>query len=172
MNQTIQNNYTIDYTPEIIVKIKKMIKEGFEELKLFVKSKINSTFNKYYELEEKLNNISDKLRNLNSFSNEFEYYCFVKGKILHIIYENCKNNSYGHCDFALELFNFFIEVWNEKIRLNNNNSKKQLEIYKQKQNNFKNRLHKYRREFYCNIYTFSNEFSEDEMYNIHSSLRE
>ena len=169
---TINNNFTIDNDPEILAKIKELIKEGFDKLKSFVKTKKDSKFQFYYELDEKLNNIANNMRGLKSFSNEFAYYRFIKGKILYIVYQNCKNNSYGYCDFALELFDFFIEVWNAKIRLNNNYSKKELEIYKKRQMDFKNKHHKYRRKFYCEIYTESGEFSEEEMYDIHSNLRE
>lgn len=171
MNITI-NNPTIDCDPEILEKIKEMINDGLDKLKTFVKSKINSKFKIYYELEEKLNKIADKLRNLKSFSNEFGYYRFIKGKILHIVHENCKDNSFGHCDFAIELLDFFIDVWSAKIRLNSNFSNEELEIYEKEQIGFKKRHHEYRRKFYCDIYVPSGEFSEEEMYNIHKSLRE
>ena len=158
MNTATSN--TIDFDPEIMEKIREMIKEGFDALKSFVKSKIDTDFRIYYEIEEKLNNIPDKLRNLNSFNNEFAYFRFIKGKILHIIYENCKSDSFGHCDFAIELFDFFIDVWNAKIMLNNNCCKEELEIYERKQSDFKKRHHMYRHKFYCDIYTASGEFSE------------
>lgn len=170
MNITVNNAF--DYNPEILEKIKEMIREGFDKLKSFVKSKLDSRFKKYHELEEKLNNIASKMRNLKSFDSEFAYYRFIKGKILHILYENCKNDSFGHCDFAIELFDFFIDVWNAKIRLNGNYSKGELEIYEKRQIEFKKRYHGYRRKFYCDIYEPSGEFSEEEMYEIHKSLRE
>ena len=168
MNMNIQKDYTIDYDPEILSKIKELIKEGFEKLKSFVKSQ--KRFKVYHELEEKFNNIANNLRHVKSFSKEFTYYRFVKGKILHIVYKNCENASYGHCDFALELFNFFIDVWKAKIRLYENYSKEELALYEKKQENFKKRKQMYRRKFYCDIYEFSGEFDEDKMYNIHASL--
>lgn len=171
MNNNISNNYAIDYDPDILVKIKKMIKEGFEKLKSFVKSRKESKFQIYYELEEKFNDISNILRNKKIFENEFKFHLLIKSEILYIVYRNCENPSFDHCNFALELFDFFIEIWDAKNNLFENFSELELKTYEKLQNTFKERYHKYRREFYCNIYEYSDDFNEKEMYEFAKSLR-
>ena len=167
----IDKNISIVYEPEILNKIKEMIQEGFDKLKSFFSVK-SSKFKVYNELKEKFNEIADKLRDNETFNNEFEYFLFIKRKILHIIYQNCENEKYGHYDFALELFDFFIEIWNARIKLNNRFCQKELTLYKAQQISFKKRCHKYRREFYRDIYIPDGEFSEKEIYYIHESLRD
>lgn len=112
-----------------------------------------------------------KLENYEIFNEELNYFLSISDKILYIIYQNCKDPSFGHCDFALELFDFFIEMWNAKIKLINNFSKKEFENYEEFKNNFKIRYGSYRHEFYLEIHISNNEFSEEEMYEIHESLR-
>lgn len=170
-NMNITENISVVYDPEIILKIKEMIKEGFEKLKSFVNIK-SSKFDAYYELEEKFNNIANILRDIESLNDEFEYFLFIKRKILHIVYQNCEDENYGHCDYALELFDFFMEIWDARIKLNREFIQEELELYKEQQISFKKRCHEYRREFYCNIYKSNGEFSEEEMYKIHESLRD
>lgn len=170
-NMNINKDYSIVYDPEILTKIKEMIKEGFEKIKSFVNKK-SSKFKVYYELREKFNMIANKLRDCEYFINEFAYFRFIKRKILHILYQNCEDESYGHCDFALELLDFFMEIWDARIKFNKEFSKEELNQYKAQQNSFKKRCHKYRREFYCDIYKPDGEFSEIEIYEIHESLRD
>lgn len=57
------------------------------------------------------------------------------------------------------------------MALNKEFSQKELILYEAQQNSFKKRYHEYRREFYKNIYKPNGEFSEDEIYKIHKSLR-
>lgn len=170
-NMNINKNISIVYDTETLNTIKIMIKEGFDKLNSFFSVK-SSKFKVYFELKEKFNEIADKLRNIKSFSNEFAYFRFIKRKILHIIYQNCEDKNYGHYDFALELFDFFMEIWDARIKLNKEFSQKELELYETRQISFKRRCHKYRREFYLNIYHPDGEYNEKEIYNIHKTLME
>lgn len=167
----MNNSQTIEYDPNIISKIKEILKEGFEKLKSFVKHE-KSDFNLYYELDGKFNEIALKLEKYEFLNDQLDYFLSISDKILYIIHQNCEDSNFGHCDFALELFDFFIEIWNAKIELVNNFSEKELEKYEEFKNSFKSRYGSYRHEFYLEVYKSENEFSEDEMYEIHQSLRE
>lgn len=164
-------NQTIEYDPNIISKIKEIIKESFERLKNFIKYE-KSDFKIYYELDEKFNEIALRLEKYEFFNDQLDYFLSISDKILYIIYQNCKDSSFGHCNFTLELFDFFMELWNAKIKLINNFSKKELETYEEFKNSFKLRYGTYRHEFYLKIYKSEKEFSENELYQIHESLRE
>lgn len=171
MYNNINKDLAIEYDPDILSKIKEIIKESFEKLKSFVKHD-KSNFKIYYELDGKFNEIALKLEKYELLNEQLDYFLSISDKILYIIYQNCKDPSFGHCDFALELFDFFIEMWNAKIKLINNFSKKELENYKEFINDFKSKYGSYRHEFYLEIYKSENDFSEKEMYDIHKSLRE
>lgn len=164
-------NPKIDYDPNTTSIINEMIKEGFEKLKSFVNIK-SSKFEVYYELEEKFNNIANILKKYESLDEELTYFLLINEEILYIIHQNCENASFGHCDFALELFDFFIEIWNAKIELINNFSNEELEKHENLKSEFKDRYHEYRRKFYWNIYKYSDDFDEKEMYEFAKSLKE
>lgn len=171
MHNNLNKSQTIEYDPNRISKIKKIVKECFEKLKNLVKSIKSSNYEIYYEVKKVLNRISNKLVNLESFKNEYQYLILLKSEILHIIHKNCEDSTFGHCDFALELMDFFIEIWNAKVCLVENYSEAQLKTYEELQNSFKKRYRKYRREFYSDIYELSEDCSEKEFYEIHASLR-
>ena len=171
MYNNMIKNQTIDYDPNIILKIKEMIKESFEKLKSIVNMK-PSKFKAYYELEEKFDEIAIKLEKYEFFNDELTYFLLISDQILYIIYQNCENASFGHCDFALEIYDFFIEIWNEKIKLTKNFSDETLKKHEMLKQNFKKRYHDYRREFYWNIYEYSDDFNEKEMYKLAKSLKE
>ena len=159
------HNITIEYDENIISRIKEMIEEGWQELKAFVKSKKSSKFEIYRDLDQKFEDIAKNIRNLKFFQNEFNYLLFVRSKILYIIYQNCIDVSFGHIDFALDLFDFFVEIWDSKL---NCKSKDQ---YDSLQKEFKQKQFKFKREFYWNIYQYSDDFNENEMYEFAKSLR-
>ena len=171
MYSNVNRNQSIDYDPNTISKIKEIVKYGFEKLKNLVKSIKSHNYEIYYEVKQVLNKISNKLANIESFKNEYNYLILLKSEILHIIYKNCENSTFGHCSFALELMDFFIEIWNAKVNLVENYSEAQLKKYEELQNSFKKRYRKYRREFYSDIYELSEDCSEEEFYEIHASLR-
>lgn len=77
------------------------------------------------------------MRDIESLNDEFEYFLFIKRKILHIVYQNCEDENYGHCDYALELFDFFMEIWDARIKLNREFIQEELELYKEQQISFK-----------------------------------
>ena len=167
----MSKNQTIDYDSNTISKIKEMIKEGFEKLKNFIKYE-KTDLNIYYELDEKFNDIALRLEKYEFFNEQLDYFLSISDKILYIIKQNCIDSSFGHCDFALDLFDLFIEIWNAKIKLIDNFSKRELEKYDAILNNFKSRYRAYRHEFYLKIYKSNSEFSQNEMYEIHESLRQ
>jgi hypothetical protein len=169
MNTNITQNISIVCDSETLLKIKEMIHEGFEKLKSFVKVK-QSEFKIYYELEEKFDAIALKLEKLELFNYELDYFLLISDEILYIIYQNCKNNSFGHCEFALDLFDFFIEIWNAKIKLIENYTENERERHEKLKITFKKRYHQYRREFYWNIYRYSEDFDENETYKFAKSL--
>lgn len=167
MYNNMNPNITIEYDKSIMAKIKEMIDEGLQKLKKFIKSKTSSKYNVYYELEGEFKKIGNNLRNNNYFSVEFKYFLFIQDKILYIVHKNCEEDNFGYCDFALVLFDFFIDVWDAKIQFYNEDMVK----YDFLQMDFKKRYHEYRRKFYQEIFEPSDDFSEDEMYAIHESLR-
>lgn len=172
MNTSINTNLSIDYDAIIISKIKEMIKEGLYKLKSFVEVKKQSKFKIYYELEEKFNEIALKLEKYEFLNNELNYFLSISDKILYIVNENCINTSFGHCDFALNLFDVFIELLESKIRLINNYCSLELKRHKKFIIDFENVYGEIRHDFYNEIYESTGEFSEKELYEIHKSLRE
>ncbi|MBQ7928546.1 MAG: hypothetical protein IJ287_07410 [Methanobrevibacter sp.] len=167
----INKNISIVYDTEILNKIKEMIQEGFDKLKNLVNSE-PPKFNIYDELKDKFNDIENNLKSYDFLNEELTYLLLISDEILYILNQNCKDSSFGHCDFALELFDFFIEIWNAKIRLIENYSEIELKKHETLKSNFKKRYHTYRREFYWNIYEYSEDFDEKEMYEFAKSLKE
>ena len=167
----INKNISIVYDTEILNKIKEMIQEGFDKLKNLVNSE-PPKFNIYDELKDKFNDIENNLKSYDFLNEELTYLILISDEILYILNQNCKDSSFGHCDFALELFDFFIEIWNAKIRLIENYSEIELKKHETLKSNFKKRYHTYRREFYWNIYEYSEDFDEKEMYEFAKSLKE
>lgn len=162
-NMNINENIPIVYDPEKLTNIKEMIKEGFDKLKNLIKSE-PLKINIYNELDEKFKDIANNLERYEFLNDELTYLQLISDEILYIIDQNCKDSYFGHCDFALELFDFFVEIWNAKIRLIENYSKTELKNHETLKLDFKKRYHKYRREFYWNIYEYSDDFDENEMY--------
>lgn len=168
----MNKDITIEYDPNIVTKIKKIIKEGFEKLKTLIKSKNKADFDIYHELDNNFNEIILQLENNEIFNEELDYFLLITDQILYIVYENCKSNDFGHCEFAVELFDFFIEIWNAKIQVIENFSNEEFEKYNEFLIESKKRYHAFRREFYWNIYEYSDDFDEKETYNFTKNLRE
>lgn len=167
MNNT-DPNMTIVYDPKIISKIKEMIKDGFDRLKSFVTVEKQS-YKTYYEIENKFDEIALKLEKYQFFNDELDYFLMISEKILYIIRKNCENTSFGHCNFALDLFDFFMEIWNVKIRLINNPSDSA--EYENCQNKFKRKYFEYNKKFYMEIYA-NDDFPKEKYYKIMESMRE
>ena len=163
----INQNIPIVCDAEIISKIKEMIIEGLDKLKTFVKVK-QPKFDIYHELEEKFNSIALKLEKYELFNEELDYFLTITDKILYIIRKNCEDSTFGYCDFALELFDFFMKLWDSKTRLIKNFSHTSLEHYKET----KRRLQEYRKKFYLEIHESTGEFDEKEIYRMQERLME
>ena len=169
-NDNHEQNIPFEYDPEIISKIKEMIKEGFDKLKTIVKVK-QSKFEKYYELEDKFYDIALKLEKYEFFNAELDYFLMIAEKILYIIHKNCEDASFGYCDFALELFDFFMEIWNVKLRLINDSSHFTLTEYENYHNAFKRKYFEYSKKFHMEIYRTNDDFCEEKFYKIMESMR-
>lgn len=172
MNSLITNNLTVEYNEEIISKIEEMIKKGLNKLKSFANSMKTNNLEFYYEMDERFNNIAKKLEKYEFLNDEFEYFLSVSSKILYIIRKNCKDHTFGHCDYALKLFDFIIEILESKQELIKNYSENELNNYERAQKDFEDRYWEYQKEFYLNIHDSDGELSEKEIYNIHEKLRE
>lgn len=149
---TITTKPTIDYDKEIVSKIKEMIKKGLNKLESFIKSEKTNNLEFYHEMDERFNNIAKKLEKYEFLDNEFEYFLSVSSKISYIVLKNCEDYSFGHCDYALELFDFLIEILEAKQELIKNYSEKELKKYEKAQEYFENRYWEYQKEFYLNIH--------------------
>ena len=57
--------------------------------------------------KKKFNAIALKLEEFEFFNEELNYFLLISEEILYIIYQNCKRIPFGHCNFALELFDFY-----------------------------------------------------------------
>ena len=170
----MNKNQTIEYDPNIISKVKKMIEEGLEKLKSYVKLKNDKkiqNFNFYIELKEQFTTISIKLNEL-KFCTEYNYFISIKDYILYIVYQNSIDSTFGHCNFTLELFDFFVELFKTGLKFYNTTIEASSDEFKTLQKNFKERYWDYRCTFYTDIYQPSGDFTEEEMYKIHEHIRE
>ncbi len=163
---------TIEYDPDIISKLKEIIKEGFEKLKTIIKSKNESNFDIYYELDEKFNEIALKLEKYEILHNELDYFLLISDKILYIVYKNCENNLFGHYDFALDLFDFFMEIWDTKLHLLKNYSTPEIEKHQKLKEDFDEKYFEFNKKFHMEIYEPDENYSEKEFYNIMKSMRD
>ncbi|MEE0934277.1 MAG: hypothetical protein U0L42_01255 [Methanobrevibacter sp.] len=173
----INKSIPIVYDPEILNKIKEMINEGFDKLNTFVKTKINEkniktkNFEFYYELDQKFDAIAFKLKEL-KLCDEFNYFLSISDYILYIVHQNSIDSTFGYCNFALELFDFFTELFKTNTEFYNSSEKIPLNEFKTIQKKFKERYWDYRYIFYNDIYQPSGSFTDEEMYEIHKSLRD
>ena len=171
MYDNIDTKPTIVYDPKILTKIKEMITEGFEKLKTLLKSKSKSDFEIYYELDKNFNNIALKLEKYEILHEELDYFLLTSDKILYIVYKNCENNSFGHYEFALDLFDFFIDIWNAKLDLLNNFSTSEIENHEKIKEEFDKKYFEFNKKFHTAIYEPSDSYCEKEIYKIMKSMR-
>ena len=101
---------------------------------------------------------------------EHYYFVSIKDHILYIVRQNSINPTFGHCNFAVELFYFFMEFFKTNLEFYNSTSKTTDEFEKL-QKSFKEIYWDYRCIFYSDIYQPSGDFTEEEMYKIHEQLR-
>lgn len=165
----ITKNPTIEHDENIIAKIREMIEKGLDKLKFFLKSERKPNLDFYNELDDAFDEIISKLEYLELWE-ERRYFLPISRMILHIIYENSKDNNFGYCEFALELLDFFIELF--EINTAFYTSKCNKEEFDLHRNICKQRYHDYRRIYYRNIYKPSGNYSEKELYEILKGLKE
>lgn len=166
----INQNITIE-NENVISKIKEMIEAGWKKLNSFVKLGDNSKLKFYHEIDEKFNEIALKLEQYDFLCNEFDFFLLIKSKILYIIHENCKNNQFGHCDFVLDLFDFFIEIWNAKLNLIDSFSDEELQKYESCQIEFKRRYFQLNKYFHSEIYAPDEDYSEEKICSVMEKMR-
>lgn len=163
-------NQTIAYDENIILKIKEMIKTGLDKLKSIIESKsLNLEF--FNDLKSKFTEILLKLNELKLW-NELNYFNSISPYIEYIVYQNSINSSFGHCSFAIELLKFYLDFikTNFDFYLKTNNMS--LEEFESFQEEIKRKYRLYRRKFYGEVYELSGDYTEEELYKIHESLRE
>lgn len=171
MYKNMNNNITIEYDPDFISKIKEIIKEGFEKLKTLIKTKNKSDFDIYYELDENFNDIALKLEKYEILHEELDYFLLTSDKILYIVYKNCENNSFGHYKFALNLFDFFIEIWDAKLKLLTNFSTSEIEKHEKLKEEFNKKYFEFNKKFHSEIYEPEDTYREKKIYSIMKSMR-
>ena len=169
MYPNMNKNPAIVCDDPIIETIKQKIQQGIDKIKSFVKSK-KTKIEQYYELKEKFLEIATLLEKHDFLSNEFNYFLSIKNKILYIFRQNALDKSFGHYDFALKLFDLFIEIWDAKVQLIQNDLN--LEEYEAIQKEFKKKYRKHRSEYLLDIQEYTQNYPEETIYNIHESLRE
>lgn len=163
----ICSDQTIEYD-DMISKIKEMIEKGLNKLKSFVKSKINPNLNFYRELDSEFDEIASKLEELGLLE-EYKYFIAIEDMILYIVQKNSINNRFGHCNFAVDLLDFFIDLFKTNLEFYNMDDSIDKEFACHR-NNYKNKYHEYRRIFYQDIYEPSGNYSEEDLYEILKSL--
>ena len=86
--------------------------------------------------------------------------------ILYIVRKNSYNKDFGHCNFALELLHFFIEMFKTNIDF----YQKSTQINNFKEQECKRKYLDYRRFYYQNIYI--SEYSDEKSYKTLKNLKE
>lgn len=112
---------TVVYDEDIISKIKEIMEKGVTKLKSFIKSKIKPDLKLYNELDCEFDDILSKLEDL-KLCQERRYFLSIKRMILYIVRKNSYDKDFGHCNFALELLHFFIEMFKTNIDFYQNNT--------------------------------------------------
>lgn len=106
MNTT--KNQSIVYDEKTIFKVKEMIAAGLNKLKLFKCKKLGN-LDFYNDLKETFTEIALNLKELKLW-NELDYFLSISLYIEYIVYKNSIDSSFGHCSFAIELLNFYINL--------------------------------------------------------------
>lgn len=171
MNNAINNHSIFAYDDTLIEKIRQILQQGLEKLKAFVKTRKESKFTVYDELDEKFNEIAQKLEKCEILNDEFNYFLAISDKILYIVKKNCEDPSFDHCEFALELFDFFKELWDQKIELLNDFSDEKLKSYEIQQTTLKRRYFELNKRFHRGIYVPNSHYSEKEISSVMKQMR-
>lgn len=171
MYTTINYNPPIEFDEDIISKIKEMIEKGLNKLKSFVKSKTNSNLNFYNELNCEFDEIVSKLEELELWE-ERRYFLAVEDMVLYIVHENSLDDHFGHYNFAVEVLNFYVELFKANLEFYANDVSVDDEKFKRHQESYKKEYHNYRRTFYQTIYVPSGNHTDEELYEILKGWKE
>lgn len=171
MNLNITNSQTIDFDENIITQLKELIDNGLNKLRSFVKSRTKPNLDFYNELDCEFDEISSKLEYLELWQ-EHRYFLSIKRMILYIIRENSYDPHFGHCNFALELLKFFIEMFKTNIEFYKDDEIINTPYFNDYQEAYKKKYYDYRRIYYQNIYKSSEGYSENYAYEFLKSLKE
>lgn len=153
------------YDEDIIFKTIEIMENESNKLKSFIKSKVKPDLNLYKELDSEFDEIISKLEDL-KLCQERRYFLSIKRMILYIVRKNSYNKDFGHCNFALELLHFFIEMFKTNIDF----YQKSTQINNFKEQECKRKYLDYRRFYYQNIYI--SEYSDEKSYKTLKNLKE
>ena len=160
------NIETINYDIDFFNKILEMIKNSTYKIKNFFRPK-NNQFEFYYLLDREFDKIADSLELYDVLYNEFSEFLGVKRKVLNIVYNNCKNPSFGHCDFAIKILEEFNKLLASKINLLSNFTSHEEEKYNEIYLKYKVSMKEIDKEFHLNIYKpMHNVFTPQKVYEI------
>lgn len=157
---------TISYDEEIISKLKEMLEEGGQKLKSFVKAKkeilhSNQNLDFYNDLKDEFKNIALKLKELNLFE-ELRYFLSVSHMINYIVYKNSIDSSFGYCGFAVELLEFYLDMFQTNV------DGHEFDVESQS----KRKYCQYARKFYWDICNPDDDFATEEMHEFGKNLME
>ena len=163
MHNNITKNTTVDFDDNIIRKIKEIIEKGLHKLESFIKAKTKPNLKYYYELDQEFDEIILKLEKLELWE-ERRYFLSIKRMILYIVQKNSIDRNFGHCNFAVELLNFFIDIFKTNISFYKNESETSEKEFEDFREDTKRKYREYRRIYYQNIYELTGEYCEKELY--------
>ena len=152
------------------------LKESLKLLKTFSKLKYNIKITRiinlmfYNELDKNFDDISLKLKEL-KLCDEYNYFLSISDYILYIVHQNSTDSKFGHYNFPVELLDFFMELFKASMNFYKSSTTNN-EEFTTMQAQFEEQYWKYRSQFYCEIYQPTGDFTEEEMYEIHKSLRD
>lgn len=164
------NLESYDYDTEFINNILEKIKNSVITIKNFIHPKKN-VFEFYFKILNELNDISNMLKEYKILNYELKSFLRIKNKILNIVYNNCKDSSFGHCNFAIVLLEKFNELLNNKLYLLHDFTDDNLEEYNNYYKNYHDEMRNLDKIFYLDIFKPINDFfNEDNVYQIMKSL--
>ena len=148
MEITINNYQNYNNNTNIISKIIEIINCTANKIKNFIKT--NDELKFYYQLNEEFKKISHKLDDNEILLNELDAFLEIKDYVLNIVYWNCKDNTFGYIDFAINLLILFNELLSIKIKFLHEKINK--EEYDKFHEYFEDELWESEKIFYTDIY--------------------
>ena len=160
MYSTQNTIITISYDKEIISKLKEMLEENWQKLKSFVKDKnqeVNLDF--YNDLKGEFKNIALKFKELKLLG-ELRYLLSISHMINYIVWKNSIDSSFGYCGFAVELLEFYLDMFQTNLDSHEFDIKSE----------YKRKYCEYARKFYCEIYNEDDDFVTEEMHEFSKNI--